>query len=664
MEDGVKEETAKPKEVKCAGKAGWLKKSSGKILSSYKDRYIQLERTVIDIYENEELTTCLEKLDLENYEKCHELKSTFKKKQRLVLIRNPKSGNKVQDVKFQAQTHEEKEEWIRAICEGINKAKNKIFDEVKVETSTLEHVTRSRPKMNRERRPPTRIHMKEVASVSNDGILRLDLDGEVITLNGTHSLNKDGDKETETPKPSVSLNDIAEEEDVNEDTTPQKKVIKPPMPPSKDSKPNDSHKDDEAKNEAPQKILTPPMPPSKENKPRISSEESAADDKVDAQNANSEPSKNVQPPAPPSKHMKPTQPVTPATESQETEEELKEMDDEDMVDVPPDAQKKNKEEDQTFILSNKIIKPQVVMWDSPTTPSKEPPVEEEQDSAKASDDTEKVTTLIEPHQINVTPLATSESLKKSSGPPAPPKKKPVKPAAKTEEASPQGNPTILTISTTSEKVPEQSIDKVDIALTTPEPKPEPGGDISSEDVEEKSLDSGQHSGEESEISEQASTAKLKGSSQGLDGETSEDDLDPSDSKAESLEEPSLGTPTTTTESLALNAHPSPSKSLHITAPLKCSPNARSASLGDLLSENTENKEIQHESDVKDLQSKVSFEMAETEEMLSEIATGQSSGTEGPASPEILLNAAMDKLRKAEQFLKEARSINKNNRLSL
>nr|XP_055039158.1 pleckstrin homology domain-containing family O member 2 [Misgurnus anguillicaudatus] len=663
MEDGVKEETAKPKEVKCAGKAGWLKKSSGKILSSYKDRYVQLDRTVIDIYENEELTTCLEKLDLENYEKCHELKSTFKKKQRLVLIRNPKSGNKVQDVKFQAQTPEEKEEWINAICEGINKAKNKIFDEVKVETSTLEHVTRSRPKGNRERRPPTRIHMKEVANVSNDGILRLDLDGEVIVLNGTHCLNKDGDKETETLKPSVSLNDIAEEEDVNEDTTPQKKVIKPPMPPSKDSKPSDSHKDDGAQSEAPKKILTPPMPPSKENKPRISSVESATDDKVEGENSNSEQTKNVQPPAPPSKHMKPTQPVT---QSQETQEDLQEMDDEDMVDAAPDAQKKNEEEDPTFILSNKIIKPQVVMWDSPTTPSKEPPVEqEEQISSKASDDTEKVTTLIEPHQINVTPLATSDSLKKSPGPPAPPKKKPLKTAAKTEEASPQDNLTVLT-TPSSEKVSEQSIDKVDIGLTTPEPKPEPGGDISGEDIEEKSLDSGQHSGEESEISEQitASTAKLKGSSQGLDGETSEDDLDPPDSKAEMSEKPSLGAPTTT-ESSTLNAHPSPSiKSLHITAPLKCSPNARSASLGDLLSENTEKKEIQHESDVKDLQSKVSFEMAETEEMLSEIAAGQSSETDGAATPEILLNAAMEKLRKAEQFLKEARSINKNNRLSL
>ncbi len=49
----MKEEPAKPREVAAAAKAGWLKKSSGKFLSSYKDRFIQLERTVIAVYEDE-----------------------------------------------------------------------------------------------------------------------------------------------------------------------------------------------------------------------------------------------------------------------------------------------------------------------------------------------------------------------------------------------------------------------------------------------------------------------------------------------------------------------------------------------------------------------------------------------------------------------------------
>lgn len=33
-------------------------------------------------------------------------------------------------MKFQAQTAEEKEAWIKALRGGINRAKNKVFDEV------------------------------------------------------------------------------------------------------------------------------------------------------------------------------------------------------------------------------------------------------------------------------------------------------------------------------------------------------------------------------------------------------------------------------------------------------------------------------------------------------------------------------------------------------
>lgn len=36
----------------------------------------------------------------------------------------------VHDVRFQTQTAEEKEAWIRALSNGIGRAKNKIFDEV------------------------------------------------------------------------------------------------------------------------------------------------------------------------------------------------------------------------------------------------------------------------------------------------------------------------------------------------------------------------------------------------------------------------------------------------------------------------------------------------------------------------------------------------------
>lgn len=34
-------------------KAGWLKKDTGRLLASFKDRYIQVEKTEVVVYENE-----------------------------------------------------------------------------------------------------------------------------------------------------------------------------------------------------------------------------------------------------------------------------------------------------------------------------------------------------------------------------------------------------------------------------------------------------------------------------------------------------------------------------------------------------------------------------------------------------------------------------------
>lgn len=49
---GAKEDPAQ-KEPKFLSKAGWLKKGYGRLLASYKDRYIQVEKTEIVVYENE-----------------------------------------------------------------------------------------------------------------------------------------------------------------------------------------------------------------------------------------------------------------------------------------------------------------------------------------------------------------------------------------------------------------------------------------------------------------------------------------------------------------------------------------------------------------------------------------------------------------------------------
>ncbi|KAF6733563.1 Pleckstrin homology domain-containing family O member 2 [Oryzias melastigma] len=270
MEEGTKKDPAQHKEKPPLGKAGWVKKAHGRLLTSYKERYIVLEKTEIGVYENEDLQNCLERFDLENYEKCHELKSPFKKKHRLILIRSSKSGNKVHDVKLQAQSVEEKEAWIKTLSEGIDRAKNKAFDEVKVESNNLEHVTRTRPKGNRNRRPPTRIHMKEVAIVSSDGLLRLDLDLEdAVMPNETHqscagwttTLREEEEKgeleacvQKTATEPSI-LPTKADEATSAEDENPDKKV---------QSLPNEATADGKAvDDQIPAVKNNPPAPPNK-----------------------------------------------------------------------------------------------------------------------------------------------------------------------------------------------------------------------------------------------------------------------------------------------------------------------------------------------------------------------------------------------------------------
>ncbi|KAK7912950.1 hypothetical protein WMY93_013161 [Mugilogobius chulae] len=292
------------------GKSGWMKKAHGRVLSSYKERFISVDKTEVLVYENEDLKNCLERVDLENYDRCHEMKSAFKRKHRLVLLRSPKSPNKVHDLKFQAQSAEEKEAWIKALSDAINRAKNKIFDEVKVdEGSNLEHVTRDRPKGNRRssaRSTPTRhANLKEIADVSSDGVLRLDLDLEnAVMPNGTSSSSSssssaavDGaekSKET-TSSPSSSdaaqdkpLSIIQEAEDQDSDQTkvlkapteeeeePEKKTVNPPISASKDSELSETKTDktpETSPNQAPPKSpVHPPTPPSKTKKPNTSAE--------------------------------------------------------------------------------------------------------------------------------------------------------------------------------------------------------------------------------------------------------------------------------------------------------------------------------------------------------------------------------------------------------
>ncbi|KAB1278021.1 Pleckstrin homology domain-containing family O member 2 [Camelus dromedarius] len=174
-EEGVKEGGEKPRGAQTADKAGWIKKSSGGFLGLWKDRYLLLCQAQLLVYENEDEQKCVETVELGSYEKCQDLRALLKRKHRFILLRSP--GNKVSDIKFQAPSGEEKESWIKALNEGINRGKNKAFDEVKVDKScALEHVTRDRVRGGMRRRPPTRVHLKEVANAASDGLSRLDLD--------------------------------------------------------------------------------------------------------------------------------------------------------------------------------------------------------------------------------------------------------------------------------------------------------------------------------------------------------------------------------------------------------------------------------------------------------------------------------------------------------
>ncbi|XP_034536112.1 pleckstrin homology domain-containing family O member 2 [Notolabrus celidotus] len=706
MEDGVKEDPAQYQETKFLGKAGWVKKAQGRLLASYKDRFIHVEKTEIVVYENEDLQNCLERLDLENYDKCHELKSPFKRKHRLILIRSPKSANKLHDLKFQAQTAEEKEAWIKALGDGINRAKNKIFDEVKIDQgSNLEHVTRSRPKGNRNRRPPTRIHMKEIADVSSDGILRLDLDLEnALMPNGTHHVSVDGAVKwaNESSRPTSDVSEAAEkqserstDEEIKseEEATPQKKIIKPPMPPIKEAKPSSPPEDEPGKEDTSEKkVLKPPMPPSKEVKTSVSPEEEPTEDpkaekipekSLDAKkkaappptppnkpSSNtptsnlteaSQPRPNSGPPTPPGKEKKPSHPAGgPEQEVEATTDEDKE-DEHSMTETTGTAV----ETDEAQQLISKED-------DGPDDSGAGQVSEEESGGTNKESDNE--------------PQAPTEPPRKSPTPPLVPKKKPEKPA-QPKAGQLEDKPSIsqpndeedstATISDTSasslqaeEALTKSGVPTVAVSLNDPVTDSLslspllchlPGE--KKKKAEEKSVDSGQHSDDDSEGSGSedtlaASTAALRGSNTGLDVlDASEGDVKIS----VNLRHPQVASKPQIVPKAFSYRHSQP------TPPLKPSVKARSASSGDLLSDPSvcpqQGQQTRAEvgsnttpSDhVMKLEAEVALEMKKTRELLSRVSKSEGGG-EGEAMPEDLLTKAMDKLKKADHVLREVKKL--------
>ncbi|XP_012713963.1 pleckstrin homology domain-containing family O member 2 isoform X1 [Fundulus heteroclitus] len=669
MEDGTKEDSAQQHKTKFLSKAGWVKKAHGRLLTSYKDRYVHVEKTEIAVYENEDLQNCLERLDLENYDTCHELKSPFKKKHRLILIRSLKSGNKIHDVKFQTQTVEEKEAWIKALSDCISRAKNKVFDEVKVdESSNLEHITRTRPQGNRNRRPPTRIHMKEVAGVSSDGLLRLDLDLEdAVMPNGTTNGKTDGSETSET---AINPASAAEKQSVP-GTDEEKKVIKPPIPPTKEAK-SSFIPENEPNTQNEKEVLKPPMPPSKESKPCVTAGEEIIEDDAHVKKNTGPPptppnkpsssgslsnvtevlptSPNPHPPTPPSKDKKPSQAVVEPNQQIHDGAIEKEMEGD------------GEDEAAKTIVGNDEIDhlEKTVQNGRPMSTTEE--VSVEIGIRKTSDNDQKKNNLPEREKLSV--LIPNEI-----------PKNPVQPDMQRQEDPPAAiQPKEGSDSTTSDtsasslhvlEPSPHSAPSVDVCLHNPTAESLnlspllcrlPGE--KKKKAEEKSVDSGQHSDDESEgsVSENtlaASMAALRGSHAGLNV------LDATEDESQ--------TSVHLRPSAKLQVEPNviPSRrSEPFQKPLKPSSKPRSASIGDLLSDSLDCNQQKITNKAEDrsvpasknyftkLESEVALEMKNTSELLNQAQ--ERSYVE--VMPEDLLAKALEKLQKADCVLREVKKL--------
>uniref|UniRef100_A0A8C8STA5 Pleckstrin homology domain containing O2 n=1 Tax=Pelusios castaneus TaxID=367368 RepID=A0A8C8STA5_9SAUR len=126
----------------------------------------------------------IETVELESYDKCQDLRALLKRKNRFILIRSP---GKKGDV-------------FKSHPLNVTFSPPFLHFKVKVdETLSLDHVTRDRVKVGHGRRPPTRIHLKEAANATSDGILRLDLD---IVDNGPPELTSTVNENDDVPEES------------------------------------------------------------------------------------------------------------------------------------------------------------------------------------------------------------------------------------------------------------------------------------------------------------------------------------------------------------------------------------------------------------------------------------------------------------------------------
>lgn len=190
-------------------------------------------------------------------------------------------------------------------------------------------------------------------------------------------------------------------------------------------------------------------------------------------------------------------------------------------------------------------------------------------------------------------------------------------------------------------------------------------------AEEKSVDSGQHSDDDSDGSRSGdtlavSTAAMRGSHAGLDT------MDSSEEDIHSLCYSGVfsGAQASTSKS-ALEKEVDICHSSHPDPQGKTSPKAKSASFGDLLSDcavcfearrhvgAVAGKDGPYCHDVKKLEAEILLEMEKTTELLNRASRSQrgpDGDDEGNDIPENLLVKAMEKLKKAEYVLREAKRL--------
>uniref|UniRef100_A0A4W4G0R7 PH domain-containing protein n=2 Tax=Electrophorus electricus TaxID=8005 RepID=A0A4W4G0R7_ELEEL len=165
-------------------KIGWIRKFCGKGIfrEIWRNRFVMLKGDHLYIFEKEMKNDgkTHEVFDLVEYERSEEVckahSHSKKNHSKFALLCCQQPGFRTPNLVFLAVSPEEKESWINVLNTAINRAKNRILDEVTIdEESLLAHPTRDRVKIPLRRRLPTRAHLMAVASTTSEGTLTLDL---------------------------------------------------------------------------------------------------------------------------------------------------------------------------------------------------------------------------------------------------------------------------------------------------------------------------------------------------------------------------------------------------------------------------------------------------------------------------------------------------------